>query len=210
MVLDQTVFKDIQAWNFPLISNEADTSDGHSIYLDDSRIKLDLSVNQEVMNESVALYDQKINKQNHDKEQEKNQLLQDELAKKIQLFSTVLDKLQQPLFILNEQLIELIEDVIKRITKKIIQKEIGEQKELLIQCINELMACIKQTDGIVNVSISENDFQLIKNESEVDCAKFKIEPALSSGDFIIKSRFGEIRAILNERIEQLMRVEHNE
>jgi flagellar biosynthesis/type III secretory pathway protein FliH len=134
--------------------------------------------------------------------------LKQEYEAKIAILDNLLSKLKNPTSILDEELIELIQDIIKKITKNIICREIEKDNLLLPQMINELKALIDNKNGILNIYMSQLDLVRLDSEKNNLSGLASVDDRLGTGDIIIKSNFAEVRAVLNERIEQLMRIEH--
>lgn len=142
------------------------------------------------------------------KEKEELQLLRQECEAKIEILNHLLNKLKNPMSIIDEELIELIQDIIRKIAKKIICKEIISDKSLMLNMINELKGLIDAKNGIINIYMSEEDFSRLDSGKNNLSGLTNVDPALGTGDIVIKSNFAEIRAVLNERIEQLIRIQH--
>lgn len=119
----------------------------------------------------------------------------------------LLTKLKTPLSMIDEEVIVLVQDIIKKVVKKIIGKEIATDSSLLVTMINELKATIDNQNGLLHIFISEQDKQKLLTENSTLAADFSVANDLHPGDIIIKSNTSEIRALLSERIEQLMRLD---
>ena len=137
------------------------------------------------------------------------QNLKEEYEKKIESINRIIEKLQDPSLIFDNDLIELLEDIIKSSVKKIIFRELQSDPGLIRNIITELTSLVSDEKSVVTVYVSEQDNQRLfaeKNKSR----KTKTAPVvmvssdLNEGDVIVKSNFKEIRAILNDRINQIL------
>jgi len=135
--------------------------------------------------------------------------LKREYESKIVILDNLLNKLKNPTSILDEELTELIQDIIRKIAKNIICREIEADKHLLPQMINELKALIDAKNGILSIYMSPSDFARLDSEKNNLSGLTNVDNELGTGDIIIKSNFAEVRALLNERIEQLIRIQHD-
>lgn len=147
-------------------------------------------------------------------EQDKNAELQENLVKveslrteyqqKIAVLNKLLAKLDKPMAILDKEMLELMQFAIKNAVKKIIYKEVKSDPKIINKIIQELSQLIETQGGILSIYLSQNDYQrLMENEAQPNM-QLKINPILHDGDVILKSNFTEIRAIINERIDQVL------
>lgn len=124
---------------------------------------------------------------------------------KIQLLNQLITKLENPLQTLDTEISELMQDMIYTTIKKLIYKELKSDPKVIIKIINELKESIQEKSGIINVFLSETDFEKIK---KIGCQSDLImhaNPNLSEGDVILKTNYNEIRSILGERIDKIFR-----
>lgn len=206
--MDQDFLKQAYEWNFPEVDLEAQTD------LDESLQTIDKDVNQDTYSKQ-ELAELERNRELELRAKE-NSLLRDEIEvlktnfqSQVEVMVKLVNKLRNPVSIIDEEIVELLQDIIKKLTKRIICKEISAAPETLTQMINELRSLIEAKNGLIAIHLSNNDhsrLDALKNQfSGIAC----IDNNLNDGDIIIKSNFGEVRALLNERIEQLIRVEHD-
>lgn len=122
---------------------------------------------------------------------------------KAKILNDILVKLNEPLATLDEQLINILQDMIKKIISKIISKEIQADPELMKKMIEELKALIHEKNGLINVNLSEEDFNRMQSGEE-KIPSILMNKELHSGDVVVQSKETEIRALLAERIDLLM------
>lgn len=131
-----------------------------------------------------------------------------EYERKLAYLNTLIKKLETPLSIFDDEFIGLMEEIIKKAVKKIICKDLATDQGIMLNIIAELKSAIQAQDGIIHIYLSEIDYQnLLKDACVVDDSGstiIKMDAALSQGDIIIKSNFSEVRAILTERIDQIL------
>lgn len=127
---------------------------------------------------------------------------------RIEMVNNIINQLKAPVSLINEELIELLQDIIKKIVKKIIYKEISTDLTVLPNMINELKSLIDTKNGMTSVFLSEKDYQRLEADKNHPSQLIEIDHTLSSGDIMIKSNYAEVRALLDERIEQITRIEN--
>lgn len=146
--------------------------------------------------------------QETEQERKFNQLMND-YQNRIELLNHIFEKMQQTLALFDDEIISLINTLVKNAVKKIIYQELQNDNDLLKKMINELMSLVEAKQGeLVTVSLSPLDFEKLRTE-EASNQNIKVDPTLSVGDIIVKSHFTEIRALLNERIQNLMENSHD-
>lgn len=139
-------------------------------------------------------------------EQEKKELqnMADAYAMKMEILSNISKKLENPLMLLDDDLVDLIQEMLKKAVSKIINKEIKSDIKLVKSMIEELKASIPAQEGIMTIYLSERDHKRIMTGDEPsENYVIKANPSLNDGDIIIKSNKAEIKAILSDRIEKL-------
>lgn len=136
--------------------------------------------------------------------------LQSEYKKKIETVNQLITKLQNPLLVFDKEITELLEHIIKTAVKKIVIREIKTDHHVIHKMIEGLLTLSHEQKNIVTVYLAETDYeqlQKVQNESlspENMTLSIKSDAALKEGDVVIKSDFSEIRALLVDRINQLM------
>jgi|SRR5579885_266275 flagellar biosynthesis/type III secretory pathway protein FliH len=140
--------------------------------------------------------------------QEIEQLRQD-YESRLSVLANLLNKLKNPASIIDEELIELIQDIVKKISKRIILKEIAVDPSLFSHMINELRGLIDSKNGMITVYLSEQDYQRLDSDKCHMTGLANIDNQLNEGDIVIKSNFAEVRALLDDRIDQLIRIQHD-
>lgn len=133
-----------------------------------------------------------------------------EYNQKIESVNRLLDELESPLSVFDNEIIDLIQFMIKKITKRIIYKEISADPEIIMNMINDLKQLLKSSaDTIAEVYLSEEDFRKLDHQNNNPQLVIAKDDTLDEGDVIIKSNLNEIRAILTERIEQILGNKHD-
>ena len=123
---------------------------------------------------------------------------------KIVLLNTILEKIDNPLRNIDNDLMELIKNVIKNAIRKIILKDIQEDPTILTNMIDELKLLINPQDSLIVVYLSESDFNNLDLKAANTTLSFKMNRELMDGDIIIKSNTAEVRSILNDRIDKMI------
>jgi len=131
-----------------------------------------------------------------------------DLQSKYNLINNILTKMQDPLTFFDDQLIHIIQDIIKKVIIKIIHKEITTDPTLIVKMVDGLKSLINTHDGLINLNLSEEDYKALQNISSNTNQSIHVDKNLTSGDIVIKTNDTEIRALLNERIDLLMGTLH--
>lgn len=126
--------------------------------------------------------------------------LKESLQSKIEILDELHVQFKQIISELDSELLQKIALIIKRVTHKIIDKELELNKQTLL---NMIQATLKQMDDLKDceVLISKEDLSKF-NESDLTAMaiKFSVSPDLNSGDFKIVTHIGELSAILEDRV----------
>lgn len=193
----------VSEWQFPEVEVLAESSQKEDLLSDNQNHYLEESKEDiNIVSTSQKEIKEEINTEMENLKIEVEQL-KSEYETKITLLNHIFQQLTHPLSVIDNEMIDLIIVIIKNITKKIIYKEIDADPNLIKKMIEELGKEIQSQNGLINVCLSQADYEkLANNDSQLTLA---VKPDLNIGDIIIKSNFTEIRAVLTERIDQLMR-----
>jgi hypothetical protein len=137
------------------------------------------------------------------KEDELN-LIKLEYEKKLELLNQVTQKLENPLAIINEQMIETVHFIIKKCVRCLIYKEIKSDPKLINRISKEVSELITAEDGMISIQISEADYSRLSDSIDNSKWIYKVNPDLSEGDVIVQTKYAEVRAILNTRLNQMI------
>jgi flagellar biosynthesis/type III secretory pathway protein FliH len=133
--------------------------------------------------------------------------LYQQLQQSIQLLQSILQKIKNPLAIIDDELSELLVVLVKKIAKKIILQEITVNPAMLANIITQLQQGFTEQEGPLTIQVSEQDYQRL--QPILSSAQLQPHPTLSMGDVVIKTSIAELRAILEERIEQLVEINYD-
>lgn len=180
--------KNLADWAFPLVENTF-LNEGESTSLETNK-------------------DDEIEKEKQKLIKEFNQL-KFEYENKIETLNTLLNELKDPIDIINDEMMEILENIIKKSVKALIFKEIHTDPTLIKSIILELKKIIKDKNGMLHICVSEIDYQRLDSETISPETSLSIDTSLREGDVIIRSKSTEIRAVLDERLEQIIRMQHD-
>ncbi len=194
--------KKVTSWSFPEI-NELDEDD---IPLKEQAENDNIIT--EIQNDLLAreIEEENLKKQREEEYKKMRQEIDEmknDYQNRISLVNNVLLKLQEPLGNVNDEMLNIIKEIIKKAVKNIIHQEINFRPNLLVEIIQELKDIIKNKNGKETILISEVDYNRLKQD-HLSMKNYKISSDLHEGDIIIQSKYGEIRALLDERINCLM------
>lgn len=174
-----------QVWNFPSFEGIGDSiepfeADEHN------------AVNDFDTHDSPAPAGVDIPEENH------------EIAEQINYLETLGLQMKKLLSEIDESLLNNIVTLVKKTVKKIVAKEMAADGNLLKDMIAVSLATINRDDGICIIHISEEDKSLFEENAPLQNVVIKTDPTLQKGDYVIKSRFSELEAILEQRINTLL------
>lgn len=131
-------------------------------------------------------------------------LMEQEIIKQNQALKNILTRIQEPLVFIDDHIINIFQDVIKKVAMKIIYKEIELDPLLIKKITDDLKLLIHSQNGTINIYLSEEDYKRIPMFAEEKSQSVIVDENLKAGDVIIKNKDTEIRALLDERIDLLM------
>jgi flagellar biosynthesis/type III secretory pathway protein FliH len=135
------------------------------------------------------------------------EMLKQEYLQRIIYVNNLINDLKNSSALITNDIVEIIKEIIHKITYHIIQKEINLDDTLIKKCIETLIEFLPYKNGIFTVYLAQSDVDKIEalgNQSILA----KVHPEFNSGDILIKSNSAEIRALLSERINLLLKDNH--
>lgn len=120
--------------------------------------------------------------------------------------TAICERLTQANSYIDEELIEVIKNIVNAISKKIIQRELMQDKTLIIEIIENLQKALDANNGPISIYVCEKDFNNLKNEGHPFAQVVKVDKLLNIGDVIIQSNMNEIKAVISESVENLLGV----
>jgi flagellar biosynthesis/type III secretory pathway protein FliH len=127
---------------------------------------------------------------------------------KLKIVNNLIERIQHSVAVIDTEIINMIQDIINKVSKKIIHREIQTDSDLITKMIDELKAIVPVQNSMINVCLSPYDYQQLCDDNQNPLLTMTQYESLAVGDIIIKTNTTEIRAILNDRIDQLLEVEH--
>jgi flagellar biosynthesis/type III secretory pathway protein FliH len=134
--------------------------------------------------------------------------LKKEYEKKLNIVNNLVQKFETPLLNMDQETVELIQYIIKKAAKNIIYKELTADTKLIKKIVKEIHELINARNGMVTAFLSEVDYNRLNETEESQSLIYKIDPSLTEGDVVLKSNHSEIRAILNDRINQILGIKY--
>jgi flagellar biosynthesis/type III secretory pathway protein FliH len=195
---DEKDIDDLDEWNFPFLNPETHQFDTDRFLFGDGEGAVFEAPKEPTPEEKLAAL----------KEQYEQELvaIKKEYIEKAELLNQTIKKINQAADQLDAEFTQLVEAMIKRIATKIIGREIELDKMLLPKIIEELKGNLHTGNGPVRIYLSATDFA--KLELNDPAVQINIDDTLQSGDVVIKTTYNEIYALLSERIDRLMRIDH--
>lgn len=93
------------------------------------------------------------------------EMIKAEYEKKIAIVDNMLKQLERPLSVIDDDLIEIINQIIKKTVKNLIYKEIKSDPKLLIKIINTLSESIQEKGGLITIYLSQSDYNRLFDEA---------------------------------------------
>lgn len=184
---DNTLTLDISDWMFPQVDlTDANMKAASAAAL--SKKEADLNQREN----AVAQREAQVNQ------------LKIEYEEKIQIVNQIIAKAETPVAALDDELIELLNTVVKKAVKSIIYKEMKGSTTVLTDMINELSKLLKTNSSMITIQLSADDAKKVKSNQLAENTVIKVDEALATGDVVIQSSLGEVHAILDERLDKLI------
>jgi flagellar biosynthesis/type III secretory pathway protein FliH len=127
-------------------------------------------------------------------------------ADKLKIANALIERVQASVTLIDNEVVGLLQDILQKVARKILRREIAACPDLIVSMINELKTIVPAETPLVSVLISPQDYQTLCNENGEPGIKATPHESLLVGDIVIRSNTTEIRAILDDRIEKLLEV----
>lgn len=134
--------------------------------------------------------------------------LKHEYSERINLSNQVLAHLANQVRLIDEEVLDCINDIIRKVTFKIIHQELKQDAELLPKMLRRLLDEVPEQKAPVTVFVSSADKEQLA-EMTADNVIWQTDANLNSGDIIVKTHIAEVRAVLSERIDHLLGLSHD-
>ena len=134
--------------------------------------------------------------------------LKHEYTERINLSNQILQHLANQVNLIDEDILGLMGDVIKKVAERIIHQELKQDPTLICKMLQRILEEVPEQKVPVTVVISNADKEQLA-EMTADNIIWQTDATLASGDVIVKSQIAEIRAILPERIEHMLGMSHD-
>jgi flagellar biosynthesis/type III secretory pathway protein FliH len=210
--MDKNFVEESFDWIFPELETETSSEEDHELTV--AREELEKS---SIHKESNEEDNEEVNKE-EDSHEYTNEVslinaieienIKTEYHEKIGVINTIIEKLKYPMSIIDDQLIEMVIDIIKKVVMKIIHKEIQGDPSIINNMIKELTSIVNAKDGMVSIYLSQDDYQHLTKTEGMQEKTVSVDNTLKKGDIIVKSNFSEVRALMNERIDHLLRIQY--
>lgn len=105
---------------------------------------------------------------------------------------------------IDESLLVNIVTLVRKTVKKVVAKEMALDNNVLKDMVIASLARLHRDDEVCIVHISEEDKSVFEEGAPLQHVVIKTDATLKKGDYVIKSRFSELEAILEKRIDTLL------
>lgn len=173
-----------EVWNFPALEGQGDSFE-----------PLDAGAHGELNEQDNA----DVSITTHDNLEERNTLIEhinylDELGFQMKTLLSEIDA----------SLLGNIVALVRKTVKKVVDRELALDGNVLKDMIDASLAKIHRDDDVCVVHISEADQSIFAEAVPLQHVVIKTDATLQKGDYVIKSRFSELEAILEQRINTLL------
>ncbi len=134
--------------------------------------------------------------------------LKHEYSERINLSNQVLAHLANQVRLIDEEVLGFINDIIRKVALRIIHQELKQDADLLPKMLRSLLDEVPEQKAPITVFISNADKEQLA-EMTADNLIWQTDANLNSGDMIVKTHIAEVRAILSERIDNLLGLSHD-
>lgn len=107
---------------------------------------------------------------------------------------------------IDESLLVNLVTLVRKTVKKVVAKEMALDNNVLKDMVIASLARLHRDDEVCVVHISEEDQAVFEQGAPLHHVVIKTDAALKKGDYVIKSRFSELEAILEQRIDTLLEI----
>lgn len=174
-------------WSYPQINTSV-----APIHVEESDNPIDASTKESLANQEIEQHKQELNNQkNH-------------LQEKINLIESITKQLQANLRDLNSAFINNTVNIIKKIAKQVILKELSQDEAVLKNMIDNAVHQISEKNKLSIIFIAKDDFDSINEYiKDLENTQIKVDSSLEKGDFRIKTQYSELESILEQRLANL-------
>lgn len=134
---------------------------------------------------------------------------QQQLDEKLAYLESILEKIKNPLAMLNTDINEMMLIIIKRMTYRILQREISLNATDVQTMLDDLKNHLSNDNSTVRMEVSSVDFQQLATLTTIHKDLLVENANLQRGDIIIKTNHAELNARLTQRIDELLRLQHD-
>lgn len=189
-------------WEFPILENiEENLIDSYQIPDKSSNDKHSITDDQgSHSNKGKYLTEDEFNKLN---------LLRNEYETKIKLINNIFVKVTEISNHLDAEVINILDGIIRSSVKKIILREISFDSKIIADMIDALKSLLDHDQEYLTIHVSPTDYLSLSSDDTDNVKNLKEDKSLNSGDIIVKSKYGEVRAIIDERINELIRISND-
>jgi flagellar assembly protein FliH len=128
---------------------------------------------------------------------------------KLTVVNELFQLVEDPVGEVSQEVLTLFHDILRKIAKKILLKEIEVDKSRLKVMVEEVRQLVKSQKDMVTVCVSPKDAENFAEEKDKLKFRLTVDDTLATGDIMVKSQVSEIRAILSDRIDQLIKANYD-
>jgi flagellar biosynthesis/type III secretory pathway protein FliH len=192
------------SWHFPEI-NDFDFSDGNHT---DTLINPELTkscLEEKIQQVDTHLAELKLQRLNLATKEKQADLARRRFKKQSQVLSQVTKHLLNPLHVLDTKMLGFINELIKKITQKLILQAIAFNPQTFADMIQTLTTELPDAKDIIEIQVSSANFLNLRDSGL--SALLTENGDLTEGDIIVKTQFGEVQALLSTRLDHLLGIE---
>lgn len=115
---------------------------------------------------------------------------------------TLTEKIHQIVPEIKLQLTQLVIEMVKKVSKKVLKHELASNHEVMTALIKVYMDEFEKNE-LIEIEVSEEDYSKLNHIQFDTKAKWSVNTDLKSGDMIVNSQLSAIRLVINDVIENM-------
>ncbi len=123
-------------------------------------------------------------------------------------FTEIAGRLPEAMSVHNNELQNAVVDLVAKVAGAVVQSELSINTTAIQEVVNTALAAVNAPDKAVAVFVSQQDYQLLKENAavkatgEADDWQFKVDDTLSAGDCRVNTQHASIDYTVAQRMEQ--------
>ncbi len=180
---------DFEVWEYPKITNGID----HEPVMDSeqSTVEPEVQGSEHVMQEPVLEHPEPV------------EHLSESIHEKINYLDAMGQQIAIKLAEIDATILPDVTALVKQTVKKIILKELSVDENIIKNMIEQSLEKINKDKAPCIIQVAGTDYAVFENAPCLEYVQISVDPALTPGSYIIKTKYSELQAILDDRLTVL-------